>query len=260
MYSVTNRVDMIKQPRGGYLKCGLFVKEEYSDDVVLNKNENIEASIVGMAVDYLTRYMSCAKCADCFGISLMGARLLDLHNNSKHKEIDKAYSYIDMINSLDDKSIVNTCKLVGYDVCCRASCDDYRSKGLEPDEFTISNIRNMVNRALLFFEREGGITETNITFEGGYTDIISSGDADYLTSNGLWDMKATKYELNANYTLQLLIYYLLGLRSNNDKFNTVEKIGFFNPRRNICYWVDTSFIPESVISIVSREVIGIDIL
>ena len=114
----------------------------------------------------------------------------------------------------------------------------------------------MVNRALAFFNREGGITETNITFENAYTDIISSGDADYLTPNGLWDMKVSKHDLNAQQTLQLLIYYLMGLKSKPQRFESVDRIGFYNPRKNLCYWIDSSFIPQSVINIVSREIIG----
>ena len=62
--------------------------------------------------------------------------------------------------------------------------------------------------------------------------------------------------MNAQYTLQLLVYYLMGLKSDPDSFDKIVKIGFFNPRKNCCYWIDTSFIPDSVISVVSREVIG----
>ena len=114
----------------------------------------------------------------------------------------------------------------------------------------------MINRSLSFFQREGDIVKTNITFEKGYTKLISSGDADYLTPDGLWDMKVSKNDINAKYTLQLLTYYLMGLKDNPEVFGSIRKLGIFNPRKNIGYWIDVSFIPQSVISIVSREVIG----
>ena len=257
MYSVTQRVEMIKQPKSGYLKTGLFVKEQYNDDIQLNNNELVDPSIAGMVVDYLTRTVTVAESAkDAFRISLLGATKLDFYRNT-HDEIKKAIELVNEIKGLDDQSIINACHLACYDVCLRVSWEKYRSLGIEPDKYTISNIRTMVQRSIDFFNREGPLIRTNITFEnGGYTDIISSGDADYLTETGLWDMKVSKHELNAQYTLQLLVYYLMGLRIDNETFNKVTKIGFFNPRQNLCYWIDVSFIPDSVISLVSREVIG----
>ena len=255
MYSVTQRVEMIKQPRGGYLKTGMFVREEFDDGIKLNGNENVAPSIVGMVVDYLTRYMCGCSPKQAFSVSLLGAKRLDAYNNTT-EEVASAYALIDKINGLSDESIISACQLVRYDVCVRASCKDYIFNEMEPDEYAISNIRNMVNRSLEFLAKDGNTVRSNITFEGGYTEIISTGDADYLTQDALWDMKVSKHELNAEYTLQLLVYYLMGLRSDPDLFEKVKKIGFFNPRKNICYWIDISFIPQSVISVVSREVIG----
>ena len=255
MYSVTKRVEMIKQPCGGYLKTGMFVREDYNDGIVLNGNENIDPSIVGLAVDYLTRYLSGLSAEEAFRISLLGATRLDIYRGTK-QEKKKALELIKKVDGMSDESIISACMLAGYDVCFRASCDDYRQNGLIPDEYSISNIRNMVERSCNFFLNEGEITKTNITFEGGYTDIISSGDADYLTPNGLWDMKVSKHDITADYTLQLLVYYLMGLKSDPDTFKSISKLGFFNPRKNISYWTDVSFIPQSVISIVKREIIG----
>ena len=47
----------------------------------------------------------------------------------------------------------------------------------------------MVLRSLAFIENYGPIIKDGFTFEGGYTDIVSSGDGDYLTENTLWDFK-----------------------------------------------------------------------
>lgn len=256
MYSVTKRVEMIKQPRGGYLKVALFVRNEFDDGIILNKNENIDPSIIGIAVDYLTRYISGVPSNEAFGISLLGAKNLDIYKKTGVEEFQKASSYVSNIDGLTDESIISACKLAGYDVCYRSSCKEYRKDGLVPDEYAINNIRTMVNRSIRFFQKEGSIKKVNITFPNGYTEIISSGDADYMTPTGLWDIKVSKNNLNAQYTLQLLVYYLMGLKSDPDSFDKIVKIGFFNPRKNCCYWIDTSFIPDSVISVVSREVIG----
>ena len=139
MYSVTERVEMVKQPRGGYLKTGMFVREECHDGIALNGNENINPSIEGLVVDYLTRFLSGTPIREAFQISLIGANILDRYKGT-NEEINKAYSYLTKINGLTDQSIINACKLVGYDVCYRDSCNDYNQKGLIPDEFSISSV------------------------------------------------------------------------------------------------------------------------
>ncbi|MBQ6354847.1 hypothetical protein IJJ18_00245 [Candidatus Saccharibacteria bacterium] len=61
MSSVTRRIREIKgtkdaQPRGGYLPLKTFAIEEYADNKLVSmSDENISASLVGTAVDYLAR-------------------------------------------------------------------------------------------------------------------------------------------------------------------------------------------------------------
>lgn len=71
MTTVTKRIKEIKQPRGGYIKPSNFDTINLNDNNVL-KNENIPASIVGMTVDYLTRFMISNDLMDAFRISIKG--------------------------------------------------------------------------------------------------------------------------------------------------------------------------------------------
>ena len=57
MSSVTQRITKIKQPRGGYIKPSQFKLQKIDDGKILNEHENIHASVIGMAVDYLTRFI-----------------------------------------------------------------------------------------------------------------------------------------------------------------------------------------------------------
>ena len=66
MLSVTQRVKNIKQPRGGYVNPSIFTIDTYDDGIILNEEENVHASIVGMAVDYLTRVMLGVNPTDAF--------------------------------------------------------------------------------------------------------------------------------------------------------------------------------------------------
>ena len=52
MSSVTGRISEIKQPRGGYIKPSQFEVHNLDDGLTLSENENVHASVIGMAVDY----------------------------------------------------------------------------------------------------------------------------------------------------------------------------------------------------------------
>jgi len=86
MYSVTSRINAIqrdpnlkhlKQPRYGYLPLKMFQDKKIVDKKGLfdRKCENVDSSIVGLAVDYLTRYTSNNDSRIAFSISLLGANV-----------------------------------------------------------------------------------------------------------------------------------------------------------------------------------------
>ena len=249
MYSVTQRIKAIKQPRGGYIKPKEFTETTLDDGIELNPNENIHASLVGLAVDYLTRLMTGTSADEAFYISLLGS---DRVNERKNAE-----KLISKIKGLDDKSIINACKVVGYDVCFRAGIIGYKPvKEIQPDTETIENIRIMVNRCLAFWKEYGPVEVDGFTFEGGYTEIVSSGDGDYLSQDTLWDLKVSKEAPKNKYTLQLLMYYIMGCHSIHKEFQKIKRLGIFNPRLNKVYLLEIANISDEIIQEVSSEVIG----
>ncbi len=248
MASVTQRIKQITQPRGGYLKPCEFKKEEFIDNQIL-KEENVHSSLVGLAVDYLSRFMLGAALEEAFKISLLGASIIGEERN--------AYNLLKLIKGIDSSSIYYACKLVGYDVCFRAGAMGYKDVNeIEADDGTINNIKVMVKRSILFFSKYGPITKEGFTFEGGYTRIIDSGDGDFLTSDTLWDFKVSKNNPTSAHTLQLLIYYIMGTHSIHNEFKSIKKLGIFNPRTNCVYLKNISDIPKAIIDEVSMEIIG----
>ncbi|WP_415340998.1 hypothetical protein, partial [Clostridium perfringens] len=248
MVSVTQRIKQIKQPRGGYIRPKEFNITILDDNIKLNEKENIHSSLVGLAVDYMTRYSIGTPINEAFKISIMGASIIG--------ESKFAQKLIEEIEGLDDNSIVNACKLVGYDVCCRAGIIGYKPvQNINPDKDTIDNIRYMIKRSLKFIEIYGPIIKDGFTFEGGYTNLVSKGDGDFLTKSTLWDFKvSTKNPTNAH-TLQLLMYYLMGINSTNEKyFKDVEKLGIFNPRLNSVYLLEIKKISSEIIKEISEKV------
>lgn len=249
MVSVTKRIAQVKQPRGGYIKPKEFVVTDLPDTDTLNESENIHSSLVGMAVDYLSRFLNGAPVEEAFRISLLGA--------SKINKLELANELLLDIKDTDNTSIVSACKMVGFDVAFRAGVMGYRPVELiDPDKETISNIRIMVNRGLNFFRLYGPIIKDGFTFEGGYTSAVDTGDGDFMTENTLWDFKVTKSAPTNKHTLQLLMYYLMGVRSIHPEFKQIENLGVFNPRLNKVYLLPINTISGEIINEVNTTVIG----
>ena len=248
-YSVTQRIKTIKQPVGGYLPNKYFDRRAIEDDYKLNEEENVSPSLVGMAVDYLTRFMMGSSVEEAFEISIEGSKCIDQER--------KARRLLSKIKGLDNTSIDAAIKLTGYDVCYRNSSIHYKPvESIKPNKETISNIRIMVIRSLKFFETYGPIVKSHMTFEGGYTDIVGTGDGDFLTKDTLWDFKVSVNHPKVQHTLQVLMYYIMGLNSIYPEYKEIRKIGFFNPRLNMVYVCDISKIPQKTYSEVSKRVIG----
>ena len=87
MYSVTKRISMVKQPYGGYLNKKQFDITTIDDGKILNEKENIHASLIGLAVDYLTRFLMGTSAEEAFKISLQGALCLDLFLTQVTKKV-----------------------------------------------------------------------------------------------------------------------------------------------------------------------------
>lgn len=258
MSSVTKRISMIEQPYGGYINKKSLKVTQLEDDATLNQSENISPSLIGLAVDYMTRFMMGTAKEEAFSISLKGACLLDMYTlDEKKSGMKNAIKLLGNIKGLDKKSIINACKLVGYDGCYRAGIKGYKPvEEISPDKETIENITIMINRCLSFWQKYGPITKDGFTFEGGYTDTISAGDGDYLTEDTLWDFKVSKDEPRPKYTLQLLVYYIMGMHSIHKEFKSIKKLGIYNPRLNKVYSIDIDMISSEIIDEVSKEVIG----
>ncbi len=248
MASVTQRINEIQQPYGGYLPMKLFAKEQIIDGVTLNETENIHPGLVGLAVDYLTRFMSGSTVDQAFHISTLGASLIFM--------ADTATELKSQITGLDAKSITAACKLSGFDVCLRASPLRYKPvEEISPDKATIENIRTMVNRSLRFWEKHGPILCSEPTFEGGYTNTVNAGDGDYVTRDTLWDFKVSKSAPNSKQTLQILMYYIMGLHSTHEYYKDIKQLGFYNPRMNMVYTCSVANISPDTIKAVEEQVI-----
>ena len=273
MASVTQRIAEIKQPRGGYLKPSEFEKIIINDGLQLGP-ENISPSTVGLAVDYLSRFMMEREknpklpirfaANKAFEISIIGYTVRQALVSSQEIKSDKKKGIeisqlLDNITGLDEKSIIAACKAAGYDVWYRNLKEAFIFNGPEftnPDKTTIENIRIMVERSLAFFREYGPVTVDGFAFEkDGYTKTVDAGDGDFLTIDTLWDFKVSKGDISSKYTLQLLMYWIMGQHSKKDIFKKITRIGIYNPRLNTVYLFDISKCPKNLINDIEKTVI-----
>ena len=262
MSSVTGRIREITQPEGGYINPSQFGEIQLTDQMELGK-ENIQATLIGTAVDYLTRFMTGDCVEDAFDISILGYETYKMFltkgiiPSAAKQEVDIS-TLIEQIHGLDDSSIIAACKVCSYD-------DWYRNPlcalGKEtadnvPDSETINNIRIMVQRSMAFWDKFGPITVKGFTFEGGgYTETVSAGDGDYLTADTLWEFKVIKSRPSIKHTLQLLMYWIMGQHSGKKEFENITRLGIFNPRRNKVYVLRVNDISPEIIRAVENDVI-----
>lgn len=276
MSTVTVRIRQIKQPRGGFIKPSEFTARLLEDDNVLNDEENVHGSVIGICVDYLTRFIMNNDKQEAFNISIQGAEIAETHGKKGLLEI--AMNLLEGITGLDDESIINACKVVTFDVWKRNFPNAKMTKGYKetnPDESTIANIRILVNRSLYFFESYGPIVKAGFIFEpvspsaeayhnmrlsqkgsyGGYTPTVQTGDGDFLTKDTLWDFKVSKSKPTSRDTLQLLMYWIMGQHSGQDVFKSIDKLGIFNPRLNTVYTLDMKKVSKEIIDTVENDII-----
>lgn len=257
MSSVTKRISEIKQPRGGYIKPSQLEVKVIDDGKVLFENENIHSSIIGMAVDYLTRLSMGTSANEAFSISLQGAMLASSLGIPDAMQI--ANDLLSNIRGVDDKSVISACKLTTFDVWYRniaAALMAKNASDTNPNSYTIQNIQTMVKRSIAFWNIYGPIIKDGFTFEEyGYTKTVNSGDGDFLTQDTMWDFKVSKSKPTNKHTLQLLMYWIMGQHSGKPEFKDITNMGIFNPRLNTVYTLQISKVELATIKTVETEVI-----
>ncbi|MFF8818062.1 hypothetical protein ACF07D_08715 [Leucobacter sp. NPDC015123] len=293
MTSVTHRITQynkdVGQPRGGLINPKLFTVEQLGGDgygVLDGKQENSHASVVGAAVDYLSRLAlvrstetgAMSEAADVFRASLRGAQRISDFTDHVAVASDAASALGELpIEDLEDgtvafrideTAVLVACQLATYDVGLRAGVHLYNPESTlrSPDETTTAHILAMVQRAKRFFETYGPVTADGFVFvdgdellaggRGGYTDLVNSGDGDFLTADTLWDFKVSASKPTKDHTLQLLMYFLMGKASGMPEFATQTQVGIFNPRLNTVHRLAVAEVPAEVIEIIRRDVIG----
>ena len=256
--SVTQRIKQVGQPRGGYINPKTLVKSVLFEDGVSElPNESVHPSLVGLAVDYLTRYMLGDSAEEAFKISLLGLEVCESAGMKEDAEYGRELLGR-LSRDLNMTTVESAIKLCGFDVCMRVGMAGYKSIMLiNADLYTCSNVAVMVKRNLNLFKVYGNPVLNGFVFKGGYTSTVSTGDGDFVTPDTLWELKVSVREPTKEWTLQTLMYWIMGLNSEHyEIFEKVKYLGIVNPRKNAVYRIAVADIPMKVIEAVERDVIG----
>ena len=260
--SVTIRAKNMKQPYGGYLNprdMAVFELKENDSQECLIENENIDPCIIGLVIDYLTRIQLGEVKENVFNIAVLGAERKDtVEKSSKNANSNRVRKWIDSISGTDNKSIKSACRIVQYDTWGRGLQNNINIR-LTPNKKTCDNIRCMLLRTEELIRRYGPVISTGFGFGNGYSEIVSSGDGDYLTHDTLWDLKVSKDPPKKEHTLQLLMYYVMGKKSGKTEFSRIKRIGICNPRLNKIYQKEIDEISPDVIKQIYYEVLAYDL-
>ena len=228
----------IKQPVGGYLSPRKFEKVELDDDDFgALPLENVEARYVGNTVEKMTAAMA---------RNVVQATAAAFEHQSKSAPVTRFVS-------LSNSSI-------------RDAFYSYGSSSIVIDDDCVQHIRIMVERSLRFLDKYVSKAIHGFRFCLGLDEqsrdkhfafFRDGNEIDFLTKDTIWDFKVTSDEPKSTHTLQLLVYWRMGLYTHPAEFESIKYIGIFNPRKNIVYRYSVDDIPLDVIDKVEKNVIGI---
>lgn len=208
--------------------------------------------LIGLSVDYLTRFCILCDAEKAFHISVLGAicvddsmrayRLLqtiesitmDLKRSNIGYERD-IHDITDVI--LNDDIILCAFELVKYDTAYRSGVDSYFAKrDVAPTQQMLSNIRASVGRCLSYFASwYKGVPICGSGLYCGEDLVVTSGDFDYLIDDTLVDLKTgfklSPYKLKWKWLVQLITYYVLGCNDLffSEQFREIKHLVVYNP-------------------------------
>ena len=258
------------QPYGGFIPPKEMEREILSNDPLYMdlvdrgcKNGGLQPQALGLVFDYILRtelaIFSGVGLADAiinaFKVSCLGAKLA-------HKE-KKALALVSKLASLDEKKKKNYKKifqvaseLVVFDAVYRAGYynpDAEKPKVNDSDEFALSLMLNATEDYLLEKQK---LVSLGFEFTARGAENVTPSDGDILTTESLIDIKCSINKPTSKHTLQLLLYYILGLHEYPEVFKSLKYIKILNPRLGIIYSYELGKVDIKTLKRIEGEIMG----
>lgn len=258
--TVTGRIREVKQPRGGLIKKSDFTKELLHPDsqFISLTDESLTPALVGLTVDYLTRYQLYGA-TEAFAISRIGLHNLEISTGHFGDQFFFA-EIAKLKHDLDQTTILTAAQLASFDTFYRTGYGNpYSYRNLKLNEITYEHIKTMVFRTLNFLQQKTDEKQlvTDFNFDGGYTQTIVNGDGDFHDDHGLWDLKVSKQQFSTKWSLQIVIYYLMGLHSYDAEiYQKMQTLGIYNPRYDVLMSLATNKLTPELRQYIDTNIIG----
>lgn len=249
--TVTSRIATIVPPKGGYVPLS-FLKETVTDESEISMPRTLRTDVAGQCVQYYATLLYTGDSSKATEISGRGF----IRMTEEQRE-----DYLDLCSRLDSEEdergrVGVMYAISSYDELFRSGRFTKGPVGPDISDDEADVLLEASKRVVAFMARHP-VTDIEVTFPGAYTDCICAGDADILCEDCLWDVKVSKYPPTRDNLLQVLVYYLMGMHSNErSKYEDVERMGIYNPLLGREYTVELSDISEDVKEEVRRKVIG----
>lgn len=252
------------------------------------EKENVPPDVMGSAVDYTTRYLLTKDFRKSFKYAIRGVEILanQLEREERYDLAEKRKSITvlsDEEKRKDGISMKRALRLAGFDAVyrCGIQRDPYHQNIDDKDK---QNFSYMAYSCADFVKTLGDVVDVGTELKNDKTMTTISvmscgiepidrpcegivGDIDILTTKALIDIKTTKGAqksrvLKSEAKMQMALYYLLGLRSEDEQirqaFERLEKLAFFNPRHGVGYVIDIADIGQKSLNTIALSVLGLE--
>lgn len=286
MFSVTDRIRQVEQPRGGYLPISKFKEKTLGGEVI---QCTIQPIMVGKIIDSMLHIVLQKPLEDIFRNSLNGyaTRVDWFAHQFSSSGYTKKEDEVDSIIAEDTKQGINVMAIIKqveeyykhnkfydvlncvymlhqYDIWVESfgyvshisSLKSSKPKRLIQDD--AEKLFEMYKRTIDYIiSVTNGYLVTDYKFyPNGYTDLVKYGVGDFICNYTMFDLKCTKNKPNNYNTLQLLMYYCMGLNSDNKLYKYIKKIGMYSPICNKVWTLPVSEISEELIQTINNNVLN----
>jgi len=260
------------QPHGGFIPPKDMTVELLDDDPrdqyerlvdMSCKMGSLRPQTLGLVFDYLLRteiaLMAGADLAEAifnaFKVSFMGADLAHKYDEAEELALKLAELY--QKKKRDRKKIAQVAsELVVFDAVFRAGYYNPDAEAPKVSDGDKNALDLMLGATECYLLEKQQLTSLGFGFTAIGAENVAPSDGDLLTKDSVIDIKCSVNEPTSKHTLQLLLYYILGLHEQPDTFKPLKYVKILNPRLGRIYSYEIAKVDVENLKHIESEIMG----
>lgn len=260
------------QPHGGFIPPKDMTVEPLDDEVSNNYEYLVEMSCkmgslrpqsLGLVFDYLLRtemaLIAGENASDAilntFKVSFMGASLANKMDDARKLALKLFDLY--QKKKRDRKKIAQVAsELVVYDAVFRAGYYNPDAEKPKVNDGDKNALDLMLGATECYLLEKEQLTSLGFGFTAIGAENVAPSDGDLLTKDSVIDIKCSVNEPTSKHTLQLLLYYILGLHEQPDAFKPLKYVKILNPRLGRIYSYEIAKVDVESLKHIESEIMG----